>query len=49
MQREIQDLEGDARTARLWAARVTEQRLLEEIGRATYMDGSHRKLINRQA
>ena len=49
MQREIQDLEGDARTARLWAARVTEQRLVEEIGRAIYMDGSHRQLINPQA
>jgi FkbM family methyltransferase len=33
MQSEIQDLEGDARAARLWAARVTEQRLVEEIGR----------------
>jgi hypothetical protein len=43
MESELQELEKDARAARLWAARVAEQRVAEEIGRGPCFAGSYHK------
>ena len=49
MQRELQELEKDAKTARLWAARIIEQRLAEEIGRRVCMERNSPKVQESQA